>query len=84
MSLLTLDNKLYLSPIDDHLQSVLDVGTGTGIWAIEFGTIPVFYRSYGSGHHLANLCGQRMPIHQRRYGCTHMKFISSLTGLCRS
>lgn len=39
MSLLTLDFKLYLSPIADDLQNVLDVGTGTGIWAIEFGTV---------------------------------------------
>lgn len=30
MSLLTLDNRLCLSPIDEHLQWVLDVGTGTG------------------------------------------------------
>ncbi|KAI9805716.1 MAG: hypothetical protein M1833_005209 [Piccolia ochrophora] len=36
MSLLTLDNKLHLSPIGDDVQRVLDVGTGTGIWAIEF------------------------------------------------
>lgn len=34
--LLTLKNKLYLAPIDEHPQRVLDVGTGTGIWAIDF------------------------------------------------
>jgi methylase of polypeptide subunit release factors len=34
---LTLDDKLYLSPIKDNVQNVLDIGTGTGIWAIEFG-----------------------------------------------
>lgn len=37
--LLTLDNKLYLSPAgrDGHaVRNVLDVGTGTGIWAIDF------------------------------------------------
>ncbi|MCJ1378816.1 hypothetical protein MMC17_001915 [Xylographa soralifera] len=33
---LTLNGALYLSPISDNIASVLDVGTGTGIWAIEF------------------------------------------------
>ncbi|KAJ4129233.1 hypothetical protein NW768_007768 [Fusarium equiseti] len=32
-----LDDQLYLPPLkEDKLQKVLDVGTGTGIWAIEF------------------------------------------------
>lgn len=33
------DNKLYLSPIgkDKTIGRVLDAGTGTGIWAIDFG-----------------------------------------------
>lgn len=31
-----LKNKLYLAPID-RPHRVLDIGTGTGIWAIEFG-----------------------------------------------
>jgi hypothetical protein len=35
---LTLDGKLYLSPIKDDVQNVLDIGTGTGLWAIEFGS----------------------------------------------
>ncbi|KAI1184881.1 S-adenosyl-L-methionine-dependent methyltransferase [Nemania serpens] len=30
-----LSGKLYLSPVGDRLRNVLDVGTGTGIWAIE-------------------------------------------------
>ncbi|KAK1751060.1 methyltransferase [Echria macrotheca] len=37
--LLTFDNKLYLSPAGQHghaLHNVLDVGTGTGIWAVDF------------------------------------------------
>ncbi|KAH7068566.1 S-adenosyl-L-methionine-dependent methyltransferase [Paraphoma chrysanthemicola] len=34
MYLLTLDQKLHLAPIDAP-QTVLDVGTGTGIWAID-------------------------------------------------
>jgi len=33
---LLLDNKLFLAPIGSHPQKVLDVGTGTGIWAIDF------------------------------------------------
>ncbi|KAH6951915.1 S-adenosyl-L-methionine-dependent methyltransferase [Fusarium avenaceum] len=33
---LTLEGKLHLSPVKDNVKSVLDVGTGTGIWAIDF------------------------------------------------
>jgi ribosomal protein L11 methylase PrmA len=28
------DGKLYLAPIKEDLQNVLDIGTGTGIWAM--------------------------------------------------
>ncbi|KAM0351545.1 hypothetical protein ACHAPU_002551 [Fusarium lateritium] len=31
-----LDNNLFLAPISPHVQNVLDVGTGSGIWAIDF------------------------------------------------
>ncbi|KAF9878728.1 mRNA 3'-end-processing protein YTH1 [Colletotrichum karsti] len=31
-----LDDKLYLAPIDENVEKVLDVGTGTGIWAMDF------------------------------------------------
>ncbi|KAJ4009243.1 hypothetical protein NW752_009542 [Fusarium irregulare] len=35
--MILLDDQLYLPPLkEDKLQKVLDVGTGTGIWAIEF------------------------------------------------
>lgn len=34
--LLTFDNKLCLAPTGQH-HNVLDIGTGTGIWAVEFG-----------------------------------------------
>lgn len=33
---LLFDDKLFLAPIGDDPQRVLDVGTGTGIWAIDF------------------------------------------------
>ncbi|KAF5026816.1 hypothetical protein F66182_1100 [Fusarium sp. NRRL 66182] len=33
---LILDGKLHLAPIDNNVQRVLDLGTGTGIWAIDF------------------------------------------------
>lgn len=34
---LTTDGKSVLCPKDEKANRVLDVGTGTGIWAIEFG-----------------------------------------------
>ncbi|KAK1763387.1 S-adenosyl-L-methionine-dependent methyltransferase [Phialemonium atrogriseum] len=33
---LALENKLFLAPLKDDIKKVLDVGTGTGIWAIDF------------------------------------------------
>ncbi|KAJ4186399.1 hypothetical protein NW755_007694 [Fusarium falciforme] len=33
---LVLGGKLYLSPLKQDIQRVLDIGTGTGIWAIDF------------------------------------------------
>ena len=32
----TLGGKLHLAPIPGDVQNVLDIGTGTGIWAIDF------------------------------------------------
>jgi ubiquinone/menaquinone biosynthesis C-methylase UbiE len=33
---MALDDKLFLAPLPDTLEKVLDVGTGSGIWAIDF------------------------------------------------
>ncbi|KAF2429240.1 hypothetical protein EJ08DRAFT_671167 [Tothia fuscella] len=33
---MSLNGRLYLAPIDSHPQRVLDIGTGTGIWAMDF------------------------------------------------
>ena len=42
---LLLDDKLYLCPLTNPAPRVLDIGTGTGIWAIELGkSYPVFVR----------------------------------------
>jgi methylase of polypeptide subunit release factors len=35
--LLTLDDKLSLAPVRQNPHHVLDLGTGTGIWAIDYG-----------------------------------------------
>lgn len=34
---IAMGNKLYLAPIGDIPAKILDVGTGTGIWAMEMG-----------------------------------------------
>jgi hypothetical protein len=36
--LLTLDGNLHLAPLEGAIHNALDIATGTGIWAIEFGT----------------------------------------------
>ena len=33
--LILLDGKLVKAPIDDGIQRILEIGTGTGIWAID-------------------------------------------------
>jgi ubiquinone/menaquinone biosynthesis C-methylase UbiE len=37
---LTLDDRLCLCPKNDGAKRVLDLGTGTGIWCIEYGEGP--------------------------------------------
>ena len=34
-----MDGKLFYAPIGESPQRVLDIATGTGIWAIEFGIV---------------------------------------------
>jgi ubiquinone/menaquinone biosynthesis C-methylase UbiE len=34
---MTLNDQLFLAPIVENPQNVLDIGTGTGIWVIDFG-----------------------------------------------
>ncbi|KAI1472596.1 S-adenosyl-L-methionine-dependent methyltransferase [Daldinia caldariorum] len=33
---LLLEDRLFLAPISDNVQNVLDIGTGSGIWSIDF------------------------------------------------
>jgi ubiquinone/menaquinone biosynthesis C-methylase UbiE len=47
MCKMLLDNKLHVAPIVEDPRYVLDVATGTGIWAIEFGkTMSISVRNY--------------------------------------
>ncbi|KAK0370312.1 methyltransferase [Colletotrichum melonis] len=39
MMLEATDGKLYFAPIGDNPQKIIDLGTGTGIWAIEMGDL---------------------------------------------
>ncbi|PGH00526.1 hypothetical protein GX51_05741 [Blastomyces parvus] len=39
--LVTFDGKLHFAPGADNARRVLDAGTGTGIWAIDYGKLPL-------------------------------------------
>ena len=34
MLLIAMDNELFYSPIGDNPERVIDIGTGTGVWAV--------------------------------------------------
>jgi len=38
---LTLHGELHLAPLGEGVHNVLDIATGTGIWAIDFGMNPI-------------------------------------------
>lgn len=42
LMLLLLHNKLHFAPIERKPIRILDVGTGTGIWAIDMGIYTIF------------------------------------------
>jgi len=61
--LLTLDGKLHLAPVEEMeggLHNVLDIATGTGIWAIDFG-ITLLYFSFPHMRTLTRLKQARFP-----------------------
>lgn len=37
MFFLAMEDRLYLAPLKDDISSILDIGTGTGIWAMQMG-----------------------------------------------
>ncbi|KAF2104273.1 S-adenosyl-L-methionine-dependent methyltransferase [Rhizodiscina lignyota] len=45
---MTFDNRLYFAPINPNLQNALDIGTGTGIWAIDFADLHPSCRVIGT------------------------------------
>lgn len=42
LMLVTLDHILHLAPVKHRPQRVLDLGTGTGAWAVEMGAFARF------------------------------------------
>ncbi|KAK1831956.1 S-adenosyl-L-methionine-dependent methyltransferase [Podospora conica] len=62
---LGLDGKLYLSPLkDENIKNVLDVGTGTGIWAIDF----------ADQHPSASIIGTDISPEQSRWVPPNVRF----------
>ncbi|KAK2614105.1 hypothetical protein N8I77_000960 [Diaporthe amygdali] len=58
------DNKLYFAPLGDNVQKVLDIGTGTGLWAIDF----------ADDHPEANVIGTDISPIQPKWVPPNLKF----------
>jgi hypothetical protein len=43
---MSLRGALHLAPVKEGLRNVLDVATGTGVWAIEFGEASGLFQFY--------------------------------------
>ena len=52
--------ELYTAPLREHPQEILDIGTGTGIWAIE-SKLPVFDAADSPPLPLCTLLGVLIP-----------------------
>jgi ubiquinone/menaquinone biosynthesis C-methylase UbiE len=60
-----LDDKLHLAPLSDDITHVLDVGTGTGIWAIEF----------AAHHPSCEITGTDLSSIQPSWGPPNVRFV---------
>jgi hypothetical protein len=80
-----MDNKLHLAPVNDP-QNVLDVGTGTGIWAIDFGMRhrPIISELFTDGrpaeeHPSAVVIGTDLsPVQPSLYDCQQLQCICEM------
>jgi ubiquinone/menaquinone biosynthesis C-methylase UbiE len=61
---MTLYDQLFLAPIKPNPHNVLDIGTGTGIWAIDFGQrlSPKFLASAEDMQHLGFLLRKSLEM----------------------
>jgi hypothetical protein len=69
-------DKLYLAPIGNHPQKILDLGTGTGLWALEGSLSPVSTSTEAN----PQISGRKFPwrkCHRRGSVANSTKFRSS-------
>jgi hypothetical protein len=58
--MLTFGGKLYLAPIPKDIHNCLDIGTGTGLWATDFGLQILVFALYlltSKSRHVSKLQG---------------------------